>query len=127
MTRIEAMTQAYIAAIYFTETGDDGQPAADAELSVLSKLQANQACRNFLQAIQSHPDVQDHLLDVTQMGHDLWFTRNGHGVGFWDRPADTYGTDLAGGELSDWFTALAHAMGAHEVEFLEEEHEEAAA
>lgn len=24
--------------------------------------------------------------DETQAGRDYWFTRNGHGVGFWDRP-----------------------------------------
>lgn len=120
MTRIEAMTQAYIEAIYFTETGDDGQPEPDAELTLLSKLQANQACRNFLQALQHTPAVQNHLLDPTQLGHDLWLTRNHHGCGFWGRP-EVYGTDLAGGNLADWLTALAHAMGGHEVTFLERE------
>ena len=29
----DAMTAAYIEAIYFTDTGDSGQPDADAELS----------------------------------------------------------------------------------------------
>lgn len=23
--------------------------------------------------------------DASQVGHDLWLTRNGHGAGFWDR------------------------------------------
>lgn len=34
-------------------------------------------------------------------GHDFWLTRNGHGVGFWDR-------DI--GELGDRLTTAAHAF-----------------
>lgn len=40
-----------------------------------------------------------------QAGHDLWLTRQGHGVGFWDRPA-FYGADLA-----QRLTAYAEALG----------------
>lgn len=29
--------------------------------------------------------------DDEQAGRDFWYTRNGHGVGFWDRPASYYG------------------------------------
>ncbi len=32
------------------------------------------------------------LDDITDAGHDFWLTRNGHGVGFWDRP-EKYGKD----------------------------------
>src|SRR5688572_868278 len=32
--------------------------------------------------------------DQTYAGHDFWYTRNGHGVGFWDRECLTKGTDL---------------------------------
>lgn len=28
---------------------------------------------------------------LEQCGHDLWLTRQGHGAGFWDRSAETYG------------------------------------
>lgn len=28
-------------------------------------------------------------------GHDFWLTRNGHGVGFWDRGLDQLGDDLS--------------------------------
>jgi hypothetical protein len=27
-----------------------------------------------------------------QAGHDFWFTRNGHGAGFWDRGVSVYGS-----------------------------------
>jgi hypothetical protein len=44
----------------------------------------------------------------TQAGHDFWFTRNGHGVGFWDRGLGQVGDDLAEiarsfGEVNVWF------------------------
>ncbi len=38
----------------------------------------------------------------SQVGHDFWLTRNGHGAGFWDR-------DL--GELGDRLTKLAEEFG----------------
>lgn len=34
--------------------------------------------------------------DLSDVGHDFWLTRNGHGAGFWDR-----GNDPAWEELSD--------------------------
>jgi hypothetical protein len=48
--------------------------------------------------------------DEEQAGRDLWFTYNGHGVGYWDRKpldADGLGDRLSKacgrGELSPWF------------------------
>lgn len=40
--------------------------------------------------------------DATAAGRDLWFTRNGHGVGFWDRGL---------GEVGDRLSDGARAMG----------------
>ena len=42
-----------------------------------------------------------------QCGHDLWLTRNHHGVGFWDR-----GYSKA---LGDALTAAAHAEGSRDL------------
>jgi len=28
--------------------------------------------------------------NIKQAGHDFWMSRNGHGVGFWDRPDSVY-------------------------------------
>lgn len=33
--------------------------------------------------------------DMTRAGHDFWFTRNGHGVGFWDRDLGDVGEKLS--------------------------------
>jgi hypothetical protein len=41
-------------------------------------------------------------IEPRQAGHDFWLTRNGHGVGFWDRGL---------GELGDRLTKAAYAFG----------------
>lgn len=41
-------------------------------------------------------------MEVGQIGHDFWLTRNGHGAGFWDR-----GLGARGDRLTD----AAHAYG----------------
>lgn len=43
--------------------------------------------------------------DFEQNGSDLWYTRNRHGVGFWDRDYD--------GNVATGLTKAAHAMGEH--------------
>jgi hypothetical protein len=43
-----------------------------------------------------------HGLTATQVGHDLWFTRNRHGTGFWDRGL---------GYRGDLLTEMAHSLG----------------
>lgn len=122
MTRVEKMTQAYIAAIYFTDTGDNDQPETDAELTPLCKAQAFIDCRNFMQAISGvcgEPPVKDlDHLDPVQLGHDLWLTRNGHGVSFLDRIPMYSNTNAV------LFCRLARAIGDHDAEFLEKTNEE---
>ena len=43
-----------------------------------------------------------------QVGHDFWMTRNGHGVGFWDRGL---------GEIGDKLSAVAREFGEPQVWF----------
>jgi hypothetical protein len=110
------LTTAYIEAIYFTETGDGDQPSADATLTPLSRMQAYIDCRQFYQAvtrqIPEHQPVDDvDSLNWCSIGHDLWLTRNGHGVSFLDR-ADVYGH-----ENSVLFYRMSIAMGSHDVDF----------
>jgi hypothetical protein len=45
--------------------------------------------------------------EAEQVGHDLWLTRNRHGVGFWDRDDKVYGTV----ERRDALDRLAVRMG----------------
>lgn len=114
LTQTERVYLAYIETVYFTDTGDNGQPPADAELTELFKAQAWRDCANFYAAVRGMPwKLSDEVTDE-QLGHDLWFTRNGHGVGFWDRPK------LYGAAKADVLTAMAQAMGEHDSEWVEE-------
>jgi hypothetical protein len=117
MTHIQTMTDAYIGAIHFTDTGDADQPEAGADLAPLTRMQAYIDCRNFYWAVTEGLGVHPGRIDWSQAGHDLWLTRNGHGVGFWDRDDSTYGATDEGASLKTIFTTLAKAMGGHDAEF----------
>lgn len=109
----DTMTQAYLEAVYFTETGPDNPENEGMELSKLFKAQAYFACRQFRDACRYQSiDLSDY--DADQLGHDLWLTRNGHGAGFWDKP-EIYGTAQA-----ELFTAFAKAQGEHDADFVPE-------
>jgi hypothetical protein len=45
-------------------------------------LEADVACRSFQEA---NAELLAKAGDDDQNGRDFWFSRNGHGVGFWDR------------------------------------------
>ena len=94
------MRDAYLEAVAFTEFGDEGQPPKDAEFSDLAKAQAWVVCSNFLRA---NADLIDDKRE--QAAHDIWLTRNGHGVGFWDRP------EIYGEEAAKILTRCAQCLG----------------
>lgn len=88
----DAFTQGYIEAAFFTETGDrddgDLQHATVADLAPETWDRIARDCKAF----QDDPRNAAHLAEacaydyeMVQAGRDFWFTRNGHGVGFWDR------------------------------------------
>lgn len=100
---LDAFTQGYIEALFFTEgepgtDRDSWNPETDSSLpgdvgfadlapEALQSIAAD--CLKFQtgaewQAFKA-ADVPDY--DDEQGGRDLWFTRNGHGVGFCDREA----------------------------------------
>lgn len=55
----------------------------------------------------SHRPAWDY--DAAAAGRDFWYTRNGHGVGFWDR-------DLPG-DLGDKLTEIAESFGGADASF----------
>ncbi|AIA64682.1 hypothetical protein HL10_gp152 [Cronobacter phage CR8] len=100
---LRAFIAGYFEALYFAEsaTGNDGEEIdnlAGYELSATAKEEGEQACARFLDwhgekvnlAIAGSDDY-----DHTQAGRDFWFTRQGHGVGFWDRGLGMVGDDLS--------------------------------
>lgn len=109
MSKSEVFLRAYLEAVYFTETGDSGQPSATAQLLPYFKAVAWGECRNFwsaygrlIESVGGSPE---------QAGHDLWLTRNGHGVSFLDRP------EVYGEELAQELTRACTALGGREAEF----------
>ncbi|UTC25361.1 hypothetical protein P7_171 [Pectobacterium phage vB_PcaM_P7_Pc] len=99
---LRAFIAGYFEALYFAEsaTGNDGEEIdnlAGYELSATAKEEGEQACARFLDlagdkvnlAIAGSDDY-----DHTQAGRDFWFSRQGHGVGFWDRGLGLVGDDL---------------------------------
>jgi len=106
---LEVFTAACVEALFFTDTGDAEQPAADTELApgTLADLQAD--CRSWWRRFGPYVlACRDKMPDaVRRAGHDFWLTRNGHGAGFWD--GDWRGTPYA-----DTFTEGAKAYGEFE-------------
>lgn len=101
---IEAVTSAYLEACVFTEFGPDSDIPSDAQFAPETIAKARSDCQAFIeQAGDMALDyLQSGLRTWDAFGHDIWFTRNGHGVGFWDRGL---------GDLGDKLTALSKTMG----------------
>jgi hypothetical protein len=76
-----------------TDVSDDLTVAARADVVAFVELAGRADVRAYLAAFGG---------DAGQLGHDLWLTRNGHGVGFWDRGL---------GALGDRLTAHAQSFG----------------
>jgi hypothetical protein len=97
----------YIEAMFFTETGEPDGPLenvtfADFDKDTLAAILIG--CHAFQVANAELLDAAYRRLDYSpeQAGRDYWFTRCGHGVGFWDR-------DL--GEIGEALTNAANRNG----------------
>jgi hypothetical protein len=60
---------------------DDNYGIEDIAPETLAAMAADVA--DFMAANASDLDASG--LDASQIGHNFWLTRNGHGTGFWDR------------------------------------------
>jgi len=80
---------AYFAAVDFTETGDLHQPESGEEFCEVFQRESILDCLCFYSRISCYLNTEKHT--IGQAGYDFWFTRNGHGTGFWDRK-EIYGT-----------------------------------
>ncbi len=83
----ELFIDCYLEAIDFTDTGDTDQPAHGAELDETFAREQVIDCLSFYQRIACYLS-NDETGDAAR---DFWFTRNGHGVGFWDGDWPKYG------------------------------------
>ncbi len=139
----DAFVQGYIEAMFFTnqsyipmceffepenqeliEQGQaDGELPNDAGFSDLHPDALNcihTDCRAFQQdarVLLSQAYARDY--DATQAGRDFWFTRNGHGVGFWDREVLDDREDAS--NLGRALSAVAEKYGQWDVWFQADE------
>lgn len=108
--KLDEFTQAYIVAMYWTDTGEEDQPTGSEELSPEDLATIIEECREFQEqnkvVLESlYEEDGDHIKPIygaEQAGHDFWLTRNHHGAGFWDRGL---------GKRGDQLTEAAHACG----------------
>lgn len=81
-------THACVEALYFTDTSESVQPLRDVELAIETRLDLEFDCRSFWRRFGCYIE---HVANentgpantIEQAGRDFWFTRNGHGAGFW--------------------------------------------
>lgn len=104
--QIAAMFAGYVDAAFWISNGDGGLEGAygvtDLAPEVAARMLAD--CKAFVAADldDAQAYISDDRFDAAHFGHDLWLTRNRHGVGFWNR-------DL--GLLGERLTMRANALG----------------
>lgn len=104
--QLSAFTRGYIEAMFFTSCSDpddgDLQHATFGDLApeTLDKIRAD--CDAFERANaatleQAYEQGGEYApdYDAEAAGRDFWYTRNGHGVGFWDRGLGDLGDKLS--------------------------------
>lgn len=99
---LNAFIAGYLEALFFadTATNSDGETVENLvglDLSTIAMDECRQDCARFLDLAGQKvmlaiagSDGYDHA----QAGRDFWFSRQGHGVGFWDRGLGLVGDDL---------------------------------
>jgi hypothetical protein len=101
---------AYLEAMRFTDGGPDNPELDEASIDPEAVEVARKHCHEFV--ARARPLLLEAVnrvgYDWTRVGHDFWFTRNRHGVGFWDRD------QLDEGGLGRKLTEIADSAGQSE-------------
>ena len=113
--KIDEFIRAYVNAMLWASCDDDQVPLDknysidDVAPSAMEKIVAE--CKRFkeenaddIAPILYRRTSDDNWSGEEQAGHDFALTRNGHGVGFWDR-------DYLTEEVSDRLTNASHKFG----------------
>lgn len=85
---LDAFTQGYIEAMFFTSINEeDLQHANVSELAPVAWAGIARECNEWQYAWATSLALayQQDGYDEEAAGRDYWYTRNGHGVGFWTR------------------------------------------
>jgi hypothetical protein len=76
----ETFIAAYIEAAYYADTPEDAPAGAMFDAESLADIR--QTSGDFYDTNQS--DIRKYCEMGGQAGHDLWFTQQGHGCGYWE-------------------------------------------
>lgn len=101
---IAAVRNAYLACALEADWPEEYTPRTIHDCAKLSVDQATADIMNFIDAaVLARIDLEEY--DPEYVGYDLWLTRCGHGVGFWNRPK------VYGAENAEKLTVIAIKMG----------------
>lgn len=107
-----SFVQGFIEALFFTEEENLQEPTVD-QLSEEAWVKITADCdlfeqeaEIFLNQAYENPDV---TYNAERAGRDFWYTRNGHGCGFWDRDLGAVGDELT--KQAKTFSELSPYLG----------------
>jgi hypothetical protein len=101
--RLDPFIQGYIQAMFFTDTGTRDDEENGLENAAVSELSPESWESIIADCTEFQNDAASLLAcayeksgyDPERAGKDFWYTRNGHGVGFWDRGLGDVGDQLS--------------------------------
>lgn len=98
LSELDEFTYGYVEAMFFTETSDSSDEYASATAADIS----DDGLNDIISECSKFQDENENLLqkayssgryDAEQAGRDFWYTRNGHGTGYWDRGLESITAD----------------------------------
>lgn len=107
---LDEFTQGYLECALWSSTDNTNEQGGDplddnydiSDLALETMQQAVEDCKAFqadnASDLEEAYGLYQHSAEWThesQAGHDFWLTRNGHGVGFWDRDIGEVGDRLS--------------------------------
>lgn len=110
---INAVLHAYLECVLFTESDSDNGIDQTCDIDDFSPSTIKTARREITAFLYLFKDALACAMENNpsytweNVGHDIWYSRNGHGLNFWDRELGSY-YGYAIGEL----TATCQLMGA---------------
>lgn len=94
-TIVTDMARGYLEAAVFTDCGE-GEISAGDQFNLPAVALAFTLCSAFMARCGWYVWLAHQKgRTYSEIGADLWFTQNGHGVGFWDRGLDDIGEQLS--------------------------------
>lgn len=104
------LLRSYVGTALWSSNDDNGEPMDDRfsidDFAPETLQKMNQDIAKFLQVAEPLlAQAEERRYNLDRAMHDFWLTRNGHGVGFWDR------TELEEGGLGDKLTKISQKFG----------------